>query len=417
MSEVSPGDLGKLLVAGLTHRTASPALRDLLFREEPPLASLLRELKAQGLDEVVLLATCDRFELVATGDKVSGDAALTALSEKLGASGEEFLESSRVIDGEAALSHLYAVASSLDSQVVGEPQVLGQVKAAARAAEAAGTYGPVLDRCLQAAYAAAKKIRNESAIGEESVSLAMTALKTAEGLHGELSKISILLLGLGDLGELLCQSFRDAGARQIEVLHSSKVRTGQAAARLGGNLRAPEELAEALERADVVIAAWGAGRYQVSKEDVKAALKARRRRPILLFDLSVPSDLDPAIDELDDAFLYRLDDLERLALSGAEKREAAAKAAWEVLDRELAATLRQAAERDAVPALKALRERAESLRREVLASGKLDSEEATRLLLARLLHEPSEALRQAAAEGEDLEAALRRLFRLDQKKD
>ena len=146
-------------------------------------------------------------------------------------------------------------------------------------------------------------------------------------------------------------------------------------------------------------------------------MKARRRRPILLFDLSAPSDLDPAIDELDDAFLYRLDDLERLALSGAEKREAAAKAAWEVLDRELAATLRQAAERDAIPALKALRERAEDLRREVLSSGKLDSDEATRLLLARLLHEPSEALRQAAAEGEDLEAALRRLFQLDKKND
>jgi glutamyl-tRNA reductase len=322
--------------------------------------------------------------------------------------------------GAAAARHLFAVTASLDSQTVGEPQILGQVKESHRRAVEAGTAGPALDAVLQAAYGAAKRVRSETSVAEQPVSIAASALLVARDVHGDLERRGALLIGLGEMGEFMAAELIDAGIGDLVVVHTSLGRAEAVAHRLACHFRPWQELDAALAGADIVVAARGTGRYSVTGPLVEAALKRRRREPIFFIDAAVPGDVDPAVARLDGAFVYDLEDLERVALEGKANRQAETQAAWRIVDEELAAFLRQRAERAAVPFVAALRRHFESARAEVLAEGEPSAAEATRRLINRLLHDPSEALRAAAAGdgGEDpkgratLEAALRRLFRI-----
>jgi glutamyl-tRNA reductase len=294
--------------------------------------------------------------------------------------------------------------------------VLGQVKESHRIAQAAGMTGPTLEAVLQGAYAAAKRVRNETSVAEQPVSIVASALMVARGLHGALDGSTGLLIGLGEMSELLGSELRDAGLEDLVVIHASAARAEAAAHRLHCHFRPWEQLEAALAEADIVVAASGSGQYTITPELAEQALRRRRRRPILFIDAAVPGDVDPAVDKLDGAFVYDLGDLERVARAGKATREGTAVAAWRIVGEEIESFLRQRAERAAVPAVNALRRHFEAVRAQILAQGGLDAEAATRLLVNRLLHDPSEVLRAAAAgtsDGDALDESVVRLFRLE----
>jgi glutamyl-tRNA reductase len=239
----------------------------------------------------------------------------------------------------------------------------------------------------------------------------------ARNLHGDVADCSALVVGLGEMGELMALELKDAGVGELILMHGSTARAEAAAHRLRCHFRPWEELAEAVANADIVVTALGSGRHTVTAPLAEAALKQRRRRPILFIDSAVPGDVEPAVQALDGAFVYDLDDLENVALDGKATRESTALAAWRVLEEELAVFRRRRAERAAVPAVAALRQHFEAVREEVLSQSGLDAEVATRLLVKRLLHAPSEVLRAAAAGDAEtaraLERAVERLFRIE----
>lgn len=410
---------GDLVMLGVNQRSASAALRERLLVDEPDQARLLADVRAAGLREAVVLGTCERLELAAVHpDPAAAEAAGRRLFAGWAGVGEEALDAEvEITRGDPALRHLFAVAAALDSQVLGEPQILGQVKESHRLAAAAGLVGPDLEAMLQAAYAVAKRVRSETALAEQPVSVAAAALQVARQVHGDLRRCRALLIGLGEMAELMAGQLTQAGVAELVLAHPAGRRADSAARRLGVHVQPWEALERAVASADVVVAALGEGRYTLTVPLMQKALKLRRQRPIFVVDAAVPGDVEPAVEEMEPAFVYGLGDLERVAHQGRTTREKEALAAWRIVDEELDAFLRQRGERAAVPAVTALRQRFEALRAEVLADPRLDAEAATRLLLKRLLHDPSEALREAAAHGgaerAELEQSIRRLFRLD----
>lgn len=412
-------------VIGANHRTSSGALRDRLATEEVETPELLERLRGLGFDQALWLSTCDRVELHAAHSRPL-EAALAAadcMAERAGLDPAELSNQLFTLTGAAAVRHLFAVACSLDSQVVGEPHVLGQVKAAHRMASSAGLTGPELEAELQAAYATAKRVRSETPIAEGATSIVAAAVQVARDVHGDLKRVSALVLGTGDMGAMVLDGLREAGLERVTVAAPVDRRAEAAARRTGGHFVRWDDLEQALPAADIVVAAVGLGRYVLTGAMMDAAMRKRRRRPVFVVDTGVPADVEPGVADLREAFVYDLADLERVALAGRVGREAAARAAWAIVDEAVNAFARERAERAAVPAVAALRARFEAERRRLLAeNGALDAGAATRLLINRLLHGPSEALRGMAADADgaglaeraQAERLLVRLFRLDE---
>ncbi len=414
-------------MVGATHRSCAPSIRELLATEPRELPAVQARLRAAGLKESVWISTCDRVELVAAHpDPAAVKVAATALlAERAGLAPSALAESLHCLVDEDAVRHVFAVASALDSQVLGEPQVLGQIKAAYRDTVEGGLSGPSVEALMQAAFAAAKRVRTETAIAAGPVSIAAAAVQTARDLHGDLARCGLLLVGLGDMGMLIAEALRDAGLARVTVAARNAGRAEAAAHRLGGHWLSPEAVPDALPQADVVVTATGLGRWTVTAECVATALRRRRSQPMLVVDAAVPGDVEPTVAALADAFVYEVADLERIATEGQAGRAEAARAAWMIVGEAARAFVRSRAERAAVPAVAALRRRFEDERLRLLAEAPgLDAAEATRLLVNRLLHGPSEALRRLAAEGpagggEELQAErlLARLFPSEEKSE
>lgn len=417
------------MAVGVNHRSSSLALRDRLFVEEHALPGYLERLRQAGLGQAIVLSTCDRVEVQAIADDLA--AAARGIKETMAAHGGvapgDLDGQAYVLADEDAVRHIFAVAASLDSLVVGEPQVLGQVKASHRLSRELGMVGAELEAVLQAAYGAAKRVRSETAIGERPVSIAAAAQQIARDLHGDLGRCSALLIGGGEMGELIVRELRAAGLGHLVVTHPNDARADAVARQLACHAAAFTDLSDHLAAADIVVSSLGARRHTVAAAMVQDALRRRRRKPIFLIDAAVPGDIDPGSDRVDGVFLYDLGDLERVAMEGRASRESAAANAQKILDAEVDAFVRARAERAAVPALVRLRQHFEAARAQALADAGGDAEKATRLLINRLLHDPSHTLRALAtqamaagaagahSDGVDLataEKALQRLFRL-----
>lgn len=413
----------RLLVVGTNHRSSPAAFRDRVFIADAEMPMFLAELRHAGLDQAIVLSTCDRIEIQAL--HAEPDVAAARLTDILraraGLSTAALRQEIYALRGPEALRHVFAVASALDSQVVGEPQVLGQVKDALKRAQGAAMSGPELDTLMQAIFGAAKRVRTETEVGQRPVTLASAAVQLARDVHGELARCRALLLGAGDMGELMAEHLQGAGIANLVVGAPVAARAEEIARRLSCHVTPFEDLAPALAASDIVVTAAGTGRFIVTPAMVNDAMRRRRRRPLFFIDLGVPVDVDPAVEKIDDVFRYNIDDLERATMSGRAAREAAAAEAWTIIDAEVAAFLRDRAERAAVPAIAALRRHFEAARERALREANGDAARATELLVNRLLHGPYQALRDIAAadaEGADeqqrAERLLARLFGLDE---
>ena len=405
------------MVVGANHRSSSMSIRDRLFVEDAQVPGVLERLSDAGIKEAMVVSTCDRVEIQAVHE--DPDQAAKSIVEILAAHAElkpEDLDGQiYTLTGDEAVSQIFRVAASLDSLVVGEPQVLGQVKACHRLASDAGMTGNALEAILQAAYGAAKRARNETRIGERPVSIAAAAARLAQDLHGDLGRRSGLLIGTGEMGELVAEAMIEAGLSDLSVVHTTAARAEALARELDCHVADFDDLARLLDEADIVLTAMGSRRHIVTSDMMLVAIHRRRRRPVFLVDTSLPGDVDPAVNRIEEAFLYDLADLEGVVMDGRASRETEAQAAETIVAAEVEAFLRGRAERVAVPALGDLRGHFEEVREKVLAEAGDDAEKATRLLINRLLHKPSEAMRGEAASGGGWAAAedlIRRLFGL-----
>ncbi len=396
-SAAAPPD--RPFAVGVSFRTADSRIRDRLFIEPKALPDLLCRARNGGASALMALSTCDRVEIVGADPEPeaacrAAEAILKGRLEGTAPAGIFY----RHYDMDA-VRHVFRIACALDSQMVGESQILGQFKEAVQAAADAGMVTGELDRLAQAALALAKRVRSTTRIGEGAVSAAAAAVKVAQDLHGDIPRCRALLVGLGETGWLIAEQFQRAGIGVLNLTGPSR-RTEREAARRHLSFRPFDTLAEALAVSDIVITAAGQGRYLIDRAAAAAALDLRRSRPILFVDAGIPSDIDPAVDALSDAFLYTLHDIERLAEKGQLDRKAEAREAEAMVDAALSDWRRAQAEREGVPGLVALRDHFDRLRDEVLSRHpNAGPEEATRLLVNRLLHEPSERLRRIAGDG------------------
>ncbi|MAH83096.1 MAG: glutamyl-tRNA reductase [Rhodospirillaceae bacterium TMED8] len=399
-------------VVGINHRTSSMALRDRAFVEDKSAHDFLHELANEGVDQVLVLSTCDRVEIQAVGDSTLSEKIFEILAKHSDCGVEQIKAQSYFYENEDAVKHIFRVAASLDSQIIGEPQVFGQVKVAYRMARDVGCMGPELDALIQSAFTTAKRVLSETKVGHGPVSIAAVAVGVSQDLHGDLSSCNGLLIGNGEMGQLIGESLLKNGLGSLVVTHPLPTRISTLAETLHCNRVNFENLSDHLAKADIVLSALGRGKPVLSADIVYSVVRRRRYHPVFIADLAVPGDVEAAAHRIDGAFLYDIQDLERLASASQAQRRIEAEAGENIVMEEVASYLGARTARAAVPQLNSFRGWAEHLRIQVMAEAPDDAERATHLLLNRFLHDPSIALKNAARVGDRrmLEQALRQLF-------
>jgi glutamyl-tRNA reductase len=423
----------KLALVGINHRTAPVHLREkLAFRAEDIPAALV-EMQARGAKEALILSTCNRVELTAA---LSEDVPAETLLEGILMDRNELtLDAIRphlyLFEESDAIRHLFRVASSLDSMIVGEPQILGQLKDAYVQARDQGTIGNVLETILTRAFSVAKRIRSETEIGQSAVSVSYAAVELAREIFGSLNKKRVLIIGAGKMSEGAARHMLRAGATEILITNRTPERAAELARLFRGEIVAYELFPQRLAEVDIVIASSAAPGYVLTRDTVRRALEARKNQPMFLIDIAVPRNIEPLINRLEHAFLYDIDDLQRLADRNLRARREVAQQAESIVGEEVARLEARWRERDATPTILSLQEQLEAIRREVLERyrGRLgllttDQEQAldglTRGIVNKIAHGPISEIRRHAAtraageesrEGE-LISAVRRMFRL-----
>jgi glutamyl-tRNA reductase len=412
-----------LFALGINHRTAPVHIREKVNFDAARLPEALHELTAlPEVDEGVIVSTCNRTELYCTGGEGGGPRARAWLARYHGLdpAAQSCLY---LLDPAATVRHTFQVACGLDSMVLGEPQILGQMKFAYRAAHAAGTVGPVLNRLFQQAFAVAKQVRTDTGIGASAVSIAYAAVSLARQIFADFSRHTALLIGAGETIELVARHLHGQRLGRMIIANRRVEQAHAIAATLGGYAIGLEEIHAHLSEADIVVSATASPQAIVTRAMVSEALRARRRRPMFIVDLAVPRDVEAAVSELPDAYLYSVDDLQSVIDRNLHLRRAAAVEAEAIVAAEAARFERTLRMLDVVPLIRAVREQGEALRAEVveearrqLESGRPPAEVLEFLastLTHKLLHAPSASLRRAGEEGDlDLMQAARILFGL-----
>jgi glutamyl-tRNA reductase len=319
-----------LLLLGLNHKTATVDLREKLAGLLANLDAAYQELQPRpALLELVLYATCNRVEsLCATEEPDAAIAQLrTFFAGRGDISGADLDASLYIHRDRDAILHLFRVAASLDSLVVGEPQILGQIKEAYRQATRNRATGPILNRLLHKTFSVAKRVRRETGVGDHAVSISYAAVTLGRKIFGNLAGKTAVLVGAGEMAELALEHLKSDGAGRIIVANRTLERGLQLAQRFGGEAVSLEELAEQLLQADIIISSTGSPQYLLTREQVKGVMRRRKHRPLFFIDIAVPRDLDPAINDLDNVYLYNIDDLKEVVESNWQRRhQEAAKA-------------------------------------------------------------------------------------------
>jgi glutamyl-tRNA reductase len=392
-------------ILGINHKTAPVALREKVAFAEDSLVAALRALRQEfGVTEAVILSTCNRTEVYWSG--AASGAELSQWLERHHGNDLDLSPSLYVHQESRAVEHAFSVASGLDSMVLGEVQILGQLKDAYRIAQESGSTGPTLNKLFQAAFSAAKRVRTETRIGANAVSLASATVSLARRVYADLSAHSALLIGAGDMNSLTARHFKSAGIKRMVIANRTLRRAQALASELEAHAVGLAELDKELANADIVISCTASPAPIITKQAVEAAIHARRRHPIFMVDMAVPRDIEPDVAELEDVYLFSIDDLQQLVNENMQQREQAAAGARLVITEEVARFLAESRAHDAGPAIRALRQQADSIRlqtveqaRRMLAAGKSSDEVIEYLantLTNRLLHAPTQALRQAS---------------------
>ena len=392
-------------VLGLNHKTAPVALREKVAFNEDRLVAALRTLRQEsGIAEVVILSTCNRTEVYWAG--TASGTELSRWLERHHGNNLDIASSLYVHQDRLAVEHAFSVASGLDSMVLGEAQILGQLKDAYRVAHQTGSTGPWLNKLFQAAFSAAKRVRSETQIGANAVSLASATVSLARRMYANLGDHTALMIGAGEMIALTARHFASAGVKHMVIANRTLSRAQSLATELKAHAVDLSALDRELADADIVVSCTASSAPLISKNAAAAAVRARRHRPIFMVDLAVPRDVEPSVAELEDVYLFSIDDLQQLVDENRQQREVAAGGARLLLEEEVARFLAGLRAHDAGPAIRALRQNADAIRlqtmeqaRRMLAAGKSPDEVLEYLantLTNRLLHSPTHALRQAA---------------------
>ena len=391
-----------LYTLGMNHQTAPLAVRERVVFHVERLREALAEIKRDLAQEAAILSTCNRTEIYLSGDAPGAVANWLAQYHRF--QPDELGQYLYTLPHDQAVRHAFRVASGLDSMVLGEPQILGQMKEAARAAESAGTLGSMLHKLFQRSFAVAKEVRSTTSVGAASVSMAAAAVKLAARIFPSLKDQSVLFIGAGEMIELCATHFAAQGPARITVANRTLERAERLAHRFNGRAVELRSLADHLHLHDIVVSCTASSLPILGKGLVERALRARRRRPMFMVDLAVPRDIEREAGELDDVFLYTVDDLAQIVAGNLDTRRSAVEQAEAIIDTQVGQFMHWMQGRESVPLIRALREQAEETRREELQHAlKLieRGEEPAKVLEAlsqsltkKLIHAPTQALKK-----------------------
>jgi glutamyl-tRNA reductase len=419
-----------IIVVGLNHKTTPIDLRERLHFPTTTLEEPLEKLAhyTEGGDRVIL-STCNRVELYGHVQHLAhGSGRLQQfLSDYHGIAADALTPHLYSYHGEAALRHLFRVVSSLDSLVIGEPQIAAQVKESFAIARRAGATSAVFNQVFERAFAVAKRVRTETRISEHAVSVSYAAVELAKKIFQDLSAKTVLILGAGEMSELTARHLISHGVQQLLVANRTPERALELAVKLAGQGVALAELPGYLPKADIIVSSTGASELVIRKVDVQNALKLRKNRPMFFIDIAVPRDIDPTVNELDNVYVYDIDDLQHVVEENRKAREREAAVAETIIAREVEDVLKWFDEQQVVPAVIRLRRKAETIRNQEIEKlfarlGPVSDSEREAIeamassIINKLLHTPIVRLKQesqARGGGRYLQA-LRDLFSLDE---
>ena len=396
-------------ILGINHKTAPVAIREQVAFDPQQLAGVLRALTQEaGIAEAVILSTCNRTEVYWSGTATGAD--LSNWLAQLRPSEHDLSTSIYVHEESAAVEHVFRVAAGLDSMMLGEAQILGQLKDAYRAAQEAGSTGPALHKLFQATFSTAKRVRTDTRIGATAVSIASASVSLARRVFSDLGARTALLIGAGEMITLTARHVAGQGVNKIIIANRTLQRAQELAAEVRGVAVDLSELPTHLAQADIVISCTASPVPIITKAMAKTAIKARRRKPMFMVDLAVPRDIEPEVADFEDIYLFSIDDLQQVVAENKQHRATEADAAHVMIAQEVARFLSEARAKDAGPAIRALRAQSDIVRtqtveqaRKLLASGRSPEEVIDFLantLTNRLLHPPTQALREAAELGD-----------------
>lgn len=418
----------KLLLTGVSHKTAPVEVRESLAFAEASLAEALKDLRARpGVSEAVILSTCNRVEIaVTTEDGVDPQATVDA-----------FLADQKTLDpanikphlyryeGREAIHHLFRVAASLDSMVVGEPQILGQLKTAYSVAKDNGAVCGWMEGLLTRAFSVAKRIRSETGIGQMAVSVSYAAVELARKIFGSLSGRTIMIVGAGKMSELAARHLRRSGATHVFVTNRTHERAIEMAKLFQGTPVEYSRFLSTLPEVDILIASSGATEYILHKDEMQRVIAARRNKPAFLIDIAVPRNIDPAINDLANVFLYDIDDLQEVVNANLRERMKEADRAEELVSEEVERMMARLKMVEITPTIVGLQEQLESIRTAEVEKVKRrygpftqEQEEAleaaTRAIINKVAHGPISELRVQAAkpDGAPAVALIKKVFRI-----
>jgi glutamyl-tRNA reductase len=412
-----------LILVGLNHRTAPVDVRERLSIPEPKLAETVQALRAiDGVDGAALLSTCNRVEaIVSTRDEDVIESIVEWLAATASTYRSELEKHLYILRHGDVVKHLFRVCSGLDSMILGEPQIGGQVKKAFITAHDLGTLDSLLTQLYEQTLRVAKKVRTDTGIGEHAVSVPYAAVELAKKIFGELRGLQVLLLGAGEMGELTAEHLHQQEVKQVFVANRSFERAVELANRFEGAAVQFDRIDEHLANCDIVIASTAAPHFVVEPQQVERALDSRKRRNLFLIDLSVPRNINPSVGQIEGAYLYNVDDLQQVADSNLELRQQKAREAEQIVVREVDGFRKRLVAQDAVPTILELQQRLESIRAAELEKclrkvGPMTAEQREAIemfssqMVNKILHYPILQLKDASDEPQERES-LRRTIR------
>lgn len=417
-----------LLTIGLNHNTAPVALRERVNIGPDALPEALAGLRAaSGVEEAAILSTCNRTELYCSLGDIEMNAVVDWFQDYHSLSGDQLRPHLYTYPNANAVKHVMRVASGLDSMVIGEPQVLGQMKSAYDTALKAGSIGNLLNRLFQHSFSVAKEVRSRTAVGNHPVSVAFAAVRLAQHIFGDLRDYTALLLGAGETIELTARHLHQNHLGRMIIANRNLPRAQELAADYSAYAISLSDLPQHLAEADIIIGSTSSPVPLIDRTQMEAAIRLRKHRPVFIVDIAVPRDIDPAVGHLRDVYLYSVDDLREVIAENLRNRQEAALEAEEIINARVTSFMDWMLSRDAVSTIRALRSQAQEAQQETIEVGRRklrqggDPEqvlnEITRVLTNKLIHLPTAQLREASARGrEDLLKAVQELYDLNNHK-